>query len=81
MNSRRRIYAPSHPIGVIAAPTKVHPNVAAIDPTQAGKRLRERGEATLLVGIVFVARHEHADAPHAVALLRPRHHRPRRRAS
>jgi hypothetical protein len=27
------------------------------------------------------ARHEHADAPHAVALLRARHKRPRRRAS
>ena len=25
------------------------------------------------LGIVFVERHEHADAPHAVALLRTRH--------
>jgi NB-ARC domain len=41
----------------------------------------ERKEATLRRGIVFVARHEHADAPHTVALLRPRHERPRRRAS
>jgi hypothetical protein len=32
--------------------------------------LRERGEAGLHHGIVFVAPHEHADAPHAVALLR-----------
>jgi hypothetical protein len=30
----------SHPIGVIAAPPKVHPHVAAIVPTQARKRLR-----------------------------------------
>jgi hypothetical protein len=30
-------------------------------------------------GIIFVARHEHADAPHAVSLLRPRRKRPRRR--
>jgi hypothetical protein len=73
---RERLY----PIDVIAAPTKVHPHVAAIDPTQVRKRLRERREARLLHGIVFVVRHEHADAPHAVALLRPRHHRPRRRA-
>src|SRR5262249_36945278 len=29
----------------------------------------------------FVARHERADAPHAVALLRPRGERPRRRAA
>jgi hypothetical protein len=38
--------------------------------------LNERREA-----IVFVAPHEHADAPHAVALLRPRRERPRRRAA
>jgi hypothetical protein len=32
-------------------------------------------------GIVFVIGHEHADAPHAVALLRPRREQPRRRAA
>ena len=47
---------------------------------QACKRLRERRNATLRLGIDFIARHEHADPPHAVALLRPRHHRARRRA-
>jgi hypothetical protein len=41
--------------------------------------LRERREATILLGIVFVTPHEHADAPHAVALLRPRHYWPRTR--
>jgi hypothetical protein len=30
----------SYPIGVIAAPWKVHPHDAAIDPTQARKGLR-----------------------------------------
>jgi hypothetical protein len=55
---------------------------AAIGPTQARKRLRERREATLLVGIVFVApAAEHADAPHAVALLPARRERPNRRAA
>jgi hypothetical protein len=49
---------------------KVHP-YAAIGPTRARKRLCERREATLLLGIVFVERHEHADAPHALALLLP----------
>jgi hypothetical protein len=44
----------SYPIDVIAEPTNVHPHVAAIDPTQVRKRLRERSEATLLLGIVFV---------------------------
>ena len=70
----------SYPIGVIAVPPKVHPHVAANDPTQVRKSLRERREARLPQRIVFVARHEHADAPHPVALLRPGHHRPHRRA-
>jgi hypothetical protein len=38
--------------------------------------LRERRDAT-----VIVASHEHADAPYAVALPRPRRERPRRRAA
>ena len=32
-------------------------DVAAIGPTQARKRLSERGDARLIRGIVFVARH------------------------
>jgi hypothetical protein len=44
----------SHPIGVTATPTKVHPHVAAIGPTQVRKRLREQRVAMLLLGIVFV---------------------------
>jgi hypothetical protein len=71
----------SYPIDVIAAPPKVHPHVAAIGPTQVRKRLRERRAANLPHGIVFVGPNEHADAPHAVALLRARRERPRRRAS
>jgi hypothetical protein len=78
----------SHPIGVSAAPPKVHPHVAAVGPTQVRKRLRERSEhvprqATynLPRGIVFVARPEHADAPYAVGLVRIRRYRPNRRAS
>src|SRR6516225_11175040 len=59
-----------YPVGVIAEPPKVHPEVAAIGPTQARKRLCKRREATLLVGLVFVAPKEHADPPRAVALLR-----------
>jgi hypothetical protein len=70
----------SYPIFVTAAPTKVHPHVATIGPTQVHKRLSERRDVSLPLRIVFVKRHEHADAPHPVALLRPCHHRPRRRA-
>jgi hypothetical protein len=71
----------SYSIEVTAGPANVHLHVAAIGPTQACKRLRERREATLRLGIVFVNRREIADAPHPVALLRPRHERPRRRAT
>jgi hypothetical protein len=65
----------SYPIVVSARPTKVHPHVTAIGPTEVGKRLSERRDAT-----VFVERHEHADAPHSLTLLRPRHNWPRRHA-
>jgi hypothetical protein len=71
----------SYPIDVIAGPTKVDPRVAAIGSTQGRKRLSERGEGRLRRGIVFVIRIEHAHAPHAVALLRARRERPRRRAA
>jgi hypothetical protein len=64
---------------VIASPPKVHPHFAAIGPTQVRKPLRKRRVATLPLRIVLIARHEHADAPHAVALLRARRERPRRR--
>jgi hypothetical protein len=36
----------------------------------------ERGDVGLSLRIVFVVRHEHADAPHAAALLRARRERP-----
>ena len=58
-----------HPIDVIAVQPTVHPHVAAIDPTEASKRLNERRNESLPHRIVFVARHKHADAPHVVALL------------
>src|SRR5215471_3141785 len=71
----------SYPIGVIAVPPKVHSHVAAIGPTQARKCLNERRNESLQLGIVFVAPHEQADAPHALALLGVRHQRPSRRAA
>jgi hypothetical protein len=60
----------SYPI-VTAAPTKVNPHVASIDPAQVSQRLRERGVAELQLRIVFVNSNERADAPHLVALLGP----------
>ena len=71
----------SHAIVITAMPPKVHPHVAAVAPTQVRKSLSERRVAKLTLRVVFVAPHQHADAPDVVALLRPRHHRPRRRAN
>jgi hypothetical protein len=61
----------SYPTGVSAVQPKVHPHVATFGPTQARKGLSERINESLPHRIVFVAGHEHADAPDAVALLRP----------
>jgi hypothetical protein len=71
----------SHAIDVIAVPPKIHPQVAAIGPTQARKRFRERRDVSLPHGIVYAARYEPADAPHAAALLRARRQRPSSRAA
>jgi hypothetical protein len=70
-----------HTIDVIAAPTKVHPQVAANGPIQVRKGLSERRSESLRQGIVFVKPHEHADAPHTAFLLRPSRERPCRRAA
>src|SRR5262249_26024887 len=51
-----------------------------IGPTQVLEPLSKRRGDALIHRIVFVAPNEHADASHAVGLLRPRHHRPRRGA-
>jgi hypothetical protein len=69
---RERSYA----IVVTAGPTKEHSHVAAVGPTQVRKRLSERRDLSLRQGIVFVARHEHADAPHPPVLLCPCRERP-----
>ena len=52
-----------------------------IGPTQARKRLNERRSEGLQRGLVFVARREKADAPHAISLLRARRERPSSRAA
>jgi hypothetical protein len=37
----------SHPVNIACGPTNVHPQVAAIGPTQLRKPLRERGQECL----------------------------------
>src|SRR5262249_7718729 len=71
----------SYPIGVTATPTKVHPRAAANGPTQVRKLLSKCREDRLRPGIVFAVPRQHPDAPHALALLRPRHERPSCRAA
>jgi hypothetical protein len=67
----------SYPIVVIAAPSKVHPHVAALGPAQAGKRLSERRNERQTRH--RVASQEHADPAHPAALLRARCEGPPRR--
>src|SRR5215472_506374 len=62
-------------------PAGIDPQVAALAPSQLAERLCERGEPGLPLGIVRGDIREHADAPRAFELLRPRRERPRRCAA
>jgi hypothetical protein len=52
------------------APTNVHAQVVAIDPTQLRKSLRELEKVRLSLRIIFIERHQNADPPRS-ALLCP----------
>src|SRR5262249_5522999 len=69
----------SHPLNAAIGPANIHPQVAAINPTQFRKPLRKRGEVAICIRIIFGILHRHADPPHT--LLRRRHYRPHRRAA
>ena len=56
-------------------------HIAALGPAQLLQLFQERSVARPCLRIVFGQVREHADAPNALALLRPRRHRPRRRAA
>ena len=73
----RRVSA--NAVGFACAPTVLDPQVAADGPAQFLQPLRERRDADRCVRIVRGDVHEHADAPHALGLLRARRKRPRRR--
>src|SRR5262245_25683633 len=66
--------------GVSSAPSIIDTDAAAVVPAQLLQRLAESLEIVLLLNI-FGERVEHSDAPHALALLRPRHERPCCRAA
>jgi hypothetical protein len=65
--------------GISPAPTGVDPHVTAVDPAQLLHRLHESHQAGPSWQIVCGKRHEHADVPHSLALLRARRERPSRR--
>ena len=65
------------PFGVVATPSIVDPHVVADSPAQLLQPLMESCEARLSFSIIGDGIHEHADAPHALALLRARRQRPR----
>src|SRR5262245_10267638 len=56
-------------------PADINAQVAAVGPAKLLDRLRERQDAALRFRIVRDLIHQHADAPHALA-LRPRSERP-----
>ena len=60
---------------VSSAPSIIDTDAAAVVPAQLLQRLAESLEIVLLLNI-FGERIEHADAPHALTLLRARHQRP-----
>jgi hypothetical protein len=64
-------------VGIAVTPANIDPHVVAIDPAQFLQALQERREARLCFLIIRSQAHEHADAPHALGLLRVRDGRPR----
>src|SRR5260370_26957728 len=56
----------------------MNPNVAAMDPAKGLETLSEGREVDLPDFIVIGEPHEHADAPHPIALLRSCGERPHR---
>src|SRR6266853_251971 len=69
-NQFRRIFA--NALGVARAPADVNADIAAVGPARLRQRLCERQEAGLPCRIVRSYVHEHADASHALGLLRTR---------
>jgi len=64
-------------IGFCPGPTDVELHIAADGPAQLLQALGKCCDPGLAEGIPCSERHEHADAPHALALLRARRERPR----
>jgi len=63
-------------VGVSGGPTGVDLHVATDRPARLLQPLRKRRDAGLHYRIVRGQRHEHANAPHPLRLLRTRRERP-----
>jgi hypothetical protein len=61
---------------IAPAPAVFDPHVAAFGPAQSLQLLPEPRDAGLIFRIVRGCGHDHADAPHSLALLRMRGERP-----
>src|SRR5262249_28160346 len=68
-------------VRIAATPPDVDAHVAADGPAELLQPLQKRRVAGLAVGIIRRQVHQHGDAAHALALLRARRERPRRRAA
>jgi hypothetical protein len=66
-------------IDIILSPTNFGPHIAAIIPAQVLERLLECPDAVLTFSTICFPKHEHADQPHPLDLLRMRGERPCRR--
>src|SRR5262249_1727881 len=64
-------------ISIGGKPTMLEPDVAAIHPPELLKPLVQRRDPRGRFRIVLGVRHQHADAPHPLAVLRPCRERPR----
>src|SRR5215510_3169260 len=67
--------------GISGAPALIDLDIAALGPPQLSKHLPKRRETDLRIRIALFASHQHADAPHRLALLRARRERPSCRAA
>jgi hypothetical protein len=68
-------------VSIGRGPADVEAHVAVLAPTQLRQPLLERVHAGLIFRIARAGSHQHADAPHPIALLRASRKRPRRCAA
>src|SRR5262245_39206905 len=71
---------PADGIGIRRCPAGIDLHISADGPAKRLQPLQEGSEPCLVMRIVRRCGEEHADAPHPLALLRPRRERPRDRA-